>query len=132
MEPPIGLGPNGAMLYCLEYLESEEGWEWFREGIEGLTAWDDGRSGRRKDDGTPGGVDEDLYLIFDTPGQTELSTNHGSLKRILKRLEKELGIRVSLLSFAGHSPCYASRQPFNRSSPTHYLCPRKASGHTSS
>lgn len=109
MEPPIGLGPNGAMLYCLEYLESEEGWEWFREGIEGLTAWDDGRSGRRKDDGTPGGVDEDLYLIFDTPGQTELSTNHGSLKRILKRLEKELGIRVSLLSFAGHSPCYASR-----------------------
>lgn len=33
------------------------------------------------------------YLIFDLPGQVELSTNHPALKRILDTLEKQLGLR---------------------------------------
>jgi hypothetical protein len=34
-------------------------------------------------EGGPGG-----YVIFDTPGQVELWTNHGSLRRIIDRLIK--------------------------------------------
>ncbi|KAL7337641.1 tryptophan synthase beta subunit-like PLP-dependent enzyme [Rhodotorula toruloides] len=44
-----GLGPNGAMLYCLEYLEAN----------------------------------------------VELSTNHGSLKRIIEALQKRMGFRLA-------------------------------------
>ncbi|RXK36719.1 cytoplasmic protein [Tremella mesenterica] len=62
-----GLGPNGAMLYCIEYLE--ENFDWLEEKLNELI-----------------GQDGDGYVIFDTPGQVELWTNHESLKRIIGRL----------------------------------------------
>jgi hypothetical protein len=37
---------------------------------------------------------EDAYVLFDIPGQVELSTNHPSLRRILEALGKD-GWRVS-------------------------------------
>lgn len=42
----FNLGPNGAMLYCLEYLEKNV--DWLMEKIDGLSQ---------------------KYLIFDFPGQ---------------------------------------------------------------
>jgi hypothetical protein len=36
---------------------------------------------------------KDAYVLFDLPGQVELSTNHESLKRIVQRLSKG-GFRV--------------------------------------
>lgn len=66
-----GLGPNGAMLYCMEYLE--ENFDWLEEGLKALG--------------------DDAYVVFDLPGQVELSTNHDSLKRIVQRLTKG-GFRV--------------------------------------
>lgn len=73
-----GFGPNGAMLYCLEYLEAN--FDWLEEGLTTLG--------------------KDAYVIFDLPGQVELSTNHDSLKRIVSKLTK-IGFRVS--SFVGSS-----------------------------
>ncbi|CED83544.1 Predicted GTPase [Phaffia rhodozyma] len=61
----FGLGPNGAMLYCMEYLE--ENFDWLVEELDKL---------------------EGGYFIFDIAGQVELSTNHGSLTRIMDRLRK--------------------------------------------
>lgn len=69
-----GLGPNGAMIYCLEYLEANLDWL-----LDGLQALQD---------------DKADYFVFDMPGQVELSTNHDSLKNIVKKLEKA-GYRVS-------------------------------------
>ena len=66
-----GLGPNGAMLYCMEYLE--ENFDWLEKGLEELG--------------------KDAYVVFDLPGQVELSTNHDSLKRIVEKLTKD-GFRV--------------------------------------
>jgi len=63
-----GLGPNGAMLYCVEYLEKN--FDWLVERLDEVL-------------GSEGG-----YVIFDTPGQVELWTNHDSLKRIVERLMK--------------------------------------------
>lgn len=66
-----GLGPNGAMLYCMEYLETN--FDWLEEGLQELG--------------------KDAYVLFDLPGQVELSTNHDSLKRIIAKLTK-IGFRV--------------------------------------
>ena len=66
-----GLGPNGGMLYCMEYLD--ENFDWLDEKLKAL--------GR------------DAYVVFDLPGQVELSTNHESLKKIIGKLSKS-GFRV--------------------------------------
>ncbi|EFJ47752.1 hypothetical protein VOLCADRAFT_81366 [Volvox carteri f. nagariensis] len=55
----LGLGPNGGLLYCMEYLEDNLH-EWLGEELEGYG-------------------DED-YLVFDCPGQIELY-NHLSVFR---------------------------------------------------
>jgi len=67
-----GLGPNGGMLYCMEYLEANFDW----------------LEGRLKELGP------DAYVLFDIPGQVELGTNHESLKKIIQKLSK-IGFRLA-------------------------------------
>ncbi|THH26377.1 hypothetical protein EUX98_g7810 [Antrodiella citrinella] len=67
-----GLGPNGAMLYCMEYLEAN--YDWLEARLMELGP--------------------ESYVLFDLPGQVELSTNHESVKRIVKKLEKS-GFRLA-------------------------------------
>lgn len=59
------LGPNGALMYCMEYLE--ENFDWLLNQLVQI---------------------KDSYLIFDMPGQVELYTHHGSIKQIFQKLEK--------------------------------------------
>ncbi|CAG8787965.1 11423_t:CDS:2, partial [Gigaspora rosea] len=59
------LGPNGGMMYCMEYLEKNI--DWLEEKLKSL---------------------EDSYFLFDFPGQVELFTHHGSVKNIIERLQK--------------------------------------------
>lgn len=80
----FSLGPNGAMLYCLEYLEKNIAW--LEEELENALV-QGGWEGKRSE----------AYVVFDTPGQVELSTDHGSLKRIIEHLQKK-GWRVRPLS----------------------------------
>ncbi len=65
-------GPNGAMLYCMEYLEANL--DWLEDGLKAL--------------------DDDAYVLFDIPGQVELSTNHDSLKHVVQRLTMKYGFRL--------------------------------------
>ena len=67
-----GLGPNGGMLYCIEYLEAN--YDWLEDRLKELG---------------------DVYILFDLPGQVELSTNHESVKNIVQKLTKS-GFRVRL------------------------------------
>ncbi|EPQ53752.1 hypothetical protein GLOTRDRAFT_78840 [Gloeophyllum trabeum ATCC 11539] len=67
-----GLGPNGGMLYCMEYLEAN--YDWLESRLKELG--------------------NDTYLVFDIPGQVELSTNHESLKNIIAKMGKS-GIRLA-------------------------------------
>ena len=67
-----GLGPNGGMLYCMEYLEAN--YDWLEDRLKELG---------------------DVYILFDLPGQVELSTNHESVKNIVQKLTKS-GFRVRL------------------------------------
>ncbi|KAI0057993.1 cytoplasmic protein [Artomyces pyxidatus] len=67
-----GLGPNGGMLYCMEYLEAN--YDWLEDRLKELG--------------------KDAYVLFDLPGQVELSTNHNSLKAIIQKLGKS-GFRLA-------------------------------------
>lgn len=62
----LSLGPNGALIYCMEYLESHM--DWLKEQLDALPPT--------------------TYLLFDFPGQVELYTHHDSVKLLLKQLEK--------------------------------------------
>lgn len=63
-----------ALVYCMEFLESN--FSWLRDRIDEL----DGR-----------------YLVFDLPGQVELYTHHNALHNLLVRLQRELDVRVRLV-----------------------------------
>ncbi|EJT99385.1 hypothetical protein DACRYDRAFT_17536 [Dacryopinax primogenitus] len=67
-----GLGPNGALIYCMEYLE--QNFDWLEEELAKL--------------------EEGTWVVFDIAGQVELSTNHESLREIVERLQK-LGYRLA-------------------------------------
>ncbi|KAF8556824.1 cytoplasmic protein [Imleria badia] len=67
-----GLGPNGGMLYCMEYLEANI--DWLEARLNELGP--------------------DAYVLFDIPGQVELGTIHASLKHIIQRLSK-VGFRLA-------------------------------------
>jgi hypothetical protein len=68
----LKLGPNGALVYCMEFLEKN--FEWLLTTLKKLP--------------------KEKYLIFDFPGQVELYTHHNSVKTIISRLEKEAGYRL--------------------------------------
>eukprot|EP00112_Aurelia_sp_Birch-Aquarium-sp1_P001554 Seg1167.11 transcript_id=Seg1167.11/GoldUCD/mRNA.D3Y31 product="GPN-loop GTPase 2" protein_id=Seg1167.11/GoldUCD/D3Y31 len=63
----LKLGPNGGLIYCMEFVEKNL--EWFRERLQQL-------------------ADDGYYFLFDCPGQVELYTHHDSVKKIFKFLEK--------------------------------------------
>ncbi|XP_052100414.1 GPN-loop GTPase 2-like isoform X2 [Mytilus californianus] len=61
----LKLGPNGGLLYCMEYLEKNI--DWFEKELKKL---------------------EGKYLIFDFPGQVELYTHHNAVRNVLQKLQK--------------------------------------------
>lgn len=75
------LGPNGGMLYCMEYLEAN--FDWLQEKLALLS--------------------DDVYVVFDLPGQVEISTNHSSLKSIVAMLGK-IGFRVRICALVFSPP----------------------------
>lgn len=81
-----GLGPNGGMLYCMEYLEAN--YDWLEDRLKELG--------------------DDVYILFDLPGQVELSTNHESVQHIIRRLTKS-GFRVRVLSYPSLSELTSER-----------------------
>jgi len=59
------LGPNGGLIYCMQYLEKNI--DWLREQIKPFN---------------------DQYILFDCPGQAELYTHHQSMRNIVDQFQK--------------------------------------------
>lgn len=79
----LKLGPNGGLLYCMEYLEANM--DWLIEKIKG-------HSGK--------------YIVFDCPGQVELYTHHSSLKNIISKLtNKDYDMRLTAVHFVDSHYC---------------------------
>ncbi|NWQ89427.1 GPN2 GTPase, partial [Burhinus bistriatus] len=61
----LKLGPNGGLIYCMEYLEAN--FDWLQEKLAAFRGH---------------------YYLFDCPGQVELYTHHGALKNVFAQLAK--------------------------------------------
>lgn len=65
------LGPNGGLVYCMEYLQANL--DWLEDQLIAL---------------------DTHYIIFDCPGQVELYTHHTGFKTILDTIAKNLNCRL--------------------------------------
>lgn len=70
----LKLGPNGGLLYCMEYVEANL--DWLEEKLR---------------------QHSDSYFLFDCPGQVELYTHQHSVKNVFSQLAK-WNFRVSVLN----------------------------------
>ncbi|XP_053942602.1 GPN-loop GTPase 2 [Cuculus canorus] len=61
----LKLGPNGGLIYCMEYLEAN--FDWLQEKLAACRGH---------------------YCLFDCPGQVELYTHHDALKNVFAQLAK--------------------------------------------
>ncbi|KJP88627.1 hypothetical protein AK88_01707 [Plasmodium fragile] len=61
----LGLGPNGTLIYCMEYLLMN--FDWLEEKLN---------------------EHKDHYLLIDTPGQVELYTHNDALRNIVHKMTK--------------------------------------------
>ncbi|CAJ0917710.1 unnamed protein product [Ranitomeya imitator] len=77
----LHLGPNGALLYCMEYLQGNL--DWLRDRLLSLRG---------------------TYLLFDCPGQVELSTHHPALPTILRQLQS-WGLRLCAVHLVDSHYC---------------------------
>nr|CAB3446874.1 unnamed protein product [Digitaria exilis] len=67
------LGPNGGLVYCMDYLEKNI--DWLEEKLKPLI--------------------EDHYLLFDFPGQVELFFLHSNARSVINKLIKKLNLRLT-------------------------------------
>ncbi|KAJ3407348.1 hypothetical protein CcCBS67573_g01305 [Chytriomyces confervae] len=77
----FGLGPNGGLIYCMEYLEKNM--DWLLKRLEDV---------------------KDKYLIFDCPGQVELYTHNNAMRNILHKLEKH-NFRITIVHMVDAHLC---------------------------
>ncbi|RDD39224.1 GPN-loop GTPase 2 [Trichoplax sp. H2] len=61
----LKLGPNGGLIYCMEYLEKNI--DWLEDQLSKFS---------------------DCYFLFDCPGQVELYTHHKAVRSIVERLQQ--------------------------------------------
>ncbi|KAL4226215.1 GPN-loop GTPase 2 [Mactra antiquata] len=66
----LKLGPNGGLIYCMEFLEKN--FEWLQTSLEQV---------------------KDKYLLIDCPGQVELYTHNNSVRNIVTKLS-QLDVRL--------------------------------------
>ncbi|XP_055614386.1 GPN-loop GTPase 2 [Uranotaenia lowii] len=76
------LGPNGALIYCMEFLETNFGW--LLEQLKSCSS--------------------ERYFIFDCPGQVELYTHHNAMKNIFEKLD-QLGYHLCTVHLVESHHC---------------------------
>ncbi|EES06957.1 GPN-loop GTPase 2 [Sorghum bicolor] len=67
------LGPNGGLVYCMDYLEKNI--DWLEEKLKPLI--------------------KDHYLLFDFPGQVELFFLHSNARSVVNKLIKKMDLRLT-------------------------------------
>jgi GTPase SAR1 family protein len=77
------LGPNGGLVYCMEYLEKNI--DWLESKLKPLL--------------------KDHYILFDFPGQVELFFIHDSTKNVLTKLIKSLNLRLTAVQLIDSHLC---------------------------
>ena len=76
------LGPNGALVYCIEFLEANL--DWLIDALERL---------------------KDCYVLIDMPGQVELYTHHYSVRNMLQKLTTNCNHRLTAVHLVDAHHC---------------------------
>lgn len=79
----LSLGPNGSLIYCMEYLEKN--FDWLLNEIKGKG--------------------EKCYFLFDVPGQVELYSHHESLSRLFDLIQKSGEIQICTVHLVDSHHC---------------------------
>ncbi|KAL3617859.1 GPN-loop GTPase qqt1 [Castilleja foliolosa] len=77
------LGPNGGLIYCMDYLEKNI--DWLESKLKPLL--------------------KDHYILFDFPGQVELFFLHENAKRVIMKLIKNLNLRLTAVHLVDAHLC---------------------------
>lgn len=79
----LQLGPNGALMFCIELLV-EKNLDWLSRGLMAL---------------------EQPYVLFDCPGQVELYTHHQSMRKLVDYLQRQLHYRLCTVHLVDSYMC---------------------------
>ncbi|KAL3137991.1 hypothetical protein ABBQ38_005230 [Trebouxia sp. C0009 RCD-2024] len=85
VQEKLNLGPNGGLVYCIEYLDSNL--DWLQEKLELI----------QKNEAT--------YVLFDLPGQVELFTLHESLRHIVDTVTNTWHYRLAAVHLVDAHLC---------------------------
>ncbi|KAL7534501.1 hypothetical protein ACHAWF_004848 [Thalassiosira exigua] len=99
----LGLGPNGGLLYCMEYIEHHLG-----EVLKLLKE----RLGMPPGAGARQAQSCRAYLLFDLPGQIELTAHSNVISRIAQRLVRELDLRLVCVQLVDAAVCLTDVSKF--------------------
>ncbi|KMZ67714.1 GPN-loop GTPase [Zostera marina] len=78
------LGPNGGLVYCMDYLEKNL--DWLESKLLPL-------------------IRDDHYLLFDFPGQVELFSLHSNAKNVISKLVRDLDLRLAAVHLVDSHLC---------------------------
>lgn len=88
----LELGPNGGLVYCMEYLDQQSE-EWIPSMKEAIL-----ESMNKEDSNQP-------YIIFDLPGQSEVYTHGTAVSSLLQKLVKQLDLRICVVQLVDATQC---------------------------
>lgn len=82
----LSLGPNGGLIYAMEFLETNK--DWLSTEINKLSI--------------------ETYMLFDCPGQVELYTHHKSVRNVIDYLTHKLDYRLAAVHLVDSHYCTES------------------------
>lgn len=86
----LHLGPNGGLLYCMEYLEAH---------ADELVALLEARLSEAH-----------FYLLFDLPGQVEVYTHGTCVANLMRRLTQKLNLRLTCVPLVDATSCWEANK----------------------
>jgi GPN-loop GTPase len=84
VQEELELGPNGGLVYCMEYLEANL--DWLKERLAPLEA-------------------DGCFFLFDCPGQVELFSLHSSMQKVLNIMTKQWHYRLCVVQLIDAHLC---------------------------
>lgn len=100
-----GLGPNGGLMYCMEYLEAhvEEVVNLIRKRLESSSS--NSSPEKNKIPKNRESSSTDYYLLLDLPGQVECYTHSTCVSKLLMQLTKTLDLRLTAVQLMDAFSC---------------------------
>jgi hypothetical protein len=81
------LGPNGSMIFCMEYLSQSHVIEWLKVQLHKYV------------------VEDNYYVLFDCPGQIELYTHYDSVRNLCEVMTNEWDFRLAAVNLVDAIYC---------------------------